>query len=474
MRLGSKAADTITIEGDTVIGMDDVVEMTPLADADGAAWALAPDLIVTHAGTHADRCLLVGKDGRSRGLVPRARAEALGLPIERLPHRALLPGFVNAHSHVFQRLLRGRIGYGSAGADHDSFWTWRDRMYAEAATLTPDSLYAVATDCYHEMLGAGYTAVGEFHYVHHAPDGAPYDDPLAMSRAVMAAASESGIRLALLPAAYQRAGFDGRSHPLQRRFYFPNADGYLRLVDDLRSALRDPRQTVGVAPHSVRAVSEEWLAPIARYAREQGLVLHVHASEQVAEVEDARRQRGRTPIGILAGQGVLGRRTTLVHATHATEEDCRLIEESGTRVCVCPTTEGDLGDGIAPYASFVAHGIPLAIGSDSQARIDPLEELRWAEWSARMRYGRRRVLTTGPKSPGALLLEAGTRGGAVSLGLDAGTLDPGQWADLVAVDLDHPSLRGAALDDLRDTLIFGAGREVVTDTWVGGRRIARI
>jgi len=453
--------------------MDDVVEMGLAADGDGAAWALAPDVIVTPADTYVDRCLLVGEDGRSRGLVPRAQAEVLGVLIERLPRRALLPGFVNAHSHVFQRLLRGRTQHGSADAGHDSFWTWRDRMYAEAAALTPDSLYAVATDCYREMLGAGYTAVGEFHYVHHAPDGTPYDDPLAMSRAVMAAASESGIRLVLLPVAYQRAGFDQPPHALQRRFYFPDADGYLRLVDDLRSALRDPRQSVGVAPHSVRAVSEEWLAPIARYAHEQELVIHVHASEQAAEVEDARRHRGRTPIEILAGQGVLGRVTTLVHATHATEEDCRLIVASGTRVCVCPTTEGDLGDGIAPYASFVAHGIPLAIGSDSQARIDPLEELRWAEWSARLRYGRRRVLTRGPESPGALLMEAGTRGGAASLGLDAGGLAPGQWADLVAVDLDHPSLRGAAPDDLRDTLIFGAGREVVTDTWVGGQRIVR-
>ncbi len=441
--------------------------------ADGA-WALAPDLIVTPTDTDADRCLLVGSDGRIRGLVLCAQAERRGVPVERLSRRALLPGFVNAHSHVFQRLLRGRTGHGSAGAGHDSFWTWRERMYAEAAALTPDSLYAVATDCYREMLGAGYTAVGEFHYVHHAPDGAPYDDPLAMSRAVMAAASDSGIRLVLLPVAYGRAGFDGLSHPLQRRFYSPDADRYLRLVDDLRSAVRDPHQSIGVAPHSVRAVSEEWLAPIARYAQERGLVIHVHASEQAAEVQDARRHRGRTPIEILAGQGVLGRGATLVHATHATEEDCRLIAQSGTRVCVCPTTEGDLGDGIAPYASFVTRGISLAIGSDSQARIDPLEELRWAEWSARMRYGRRRVLTPGPESPGVLLLEAGTRGGAASLGLDVGALELGQWADLVAVDLDHPSLRGAAPHDLRDTLIFGAGREVVTDTWVGGRRIARI
>jgi len=434
-----------------------------------AARALAPDLIVMPAATRADTLLLIDADGRCLGLVARADVAGYDLPIEPLPRRALLPGFVNAHSHVFQRRLRGRTLEG--GAPRDSFWTWRERMYAEAATLTPENLYDIARACYAEMARAGYTAVGEFHYVHHAPGGRPYDDPRAMSHAIIAAASDVGIRLALLPVAYARGGFDRPADPLQERFLFPTADAYLAFVDDLRASLRDPRHTLGVAPHSVRAVPEEWLAPIARYARDHGLALHIHASEQMAEVEETRRRHGCTPIGLLARHGVLGPATTLIHATHATADDCDLIAATGTRVCVCPTTEGDLGDGIAPYDLFVARGVPLAIGSDGQTRIDPFEELRWAEFSARMRYQRRRVLTPDAASPGATLLETGTAGGARSLGVAAGSLEQEAWADVIAVDLDHPALRGTDPADLRDTLIFGAGADVIAEVWVGGSRV---
>jgi len=449
--------------------MTDAHELNEPAGPDRRALrALAPNLIVTPSEVHTDALLLIDGDGRSGGIVSRASADP-ALAVEPLPRRALLPGFVNAHSHIFQRLLRGRTHHGSGA--RDSFWTWRERMYAEAGGLTPESLYAVARSCYGEMLRAGYTTVGEFHYVHHAPGGRPYDDPLAMARALVAAASDAGIRLALLPVAYARGGFDRPVEPGQRRFLFDTVDAYLDFVDSARSILRDPRHTLGVAPHSVRAVPVEWLAPIARYARDHGLVTHVHASEQGAEVDETQRRYGCTPIELLARHDLLGQATTLVHATHATAEDCALIAATGTRVCVCPTTEGDLGDGIAPYELFVEHGIPLSIGSDGQTRIDPLEELRWAEFSARMRYGRRRVLALGDASPGTLLLAAGTLGGAESLGVAAGSLERGRWADAVAVDLDHPSLRGATPAGLRDTLIFGAGSEVIAGVWVGGARI---
>jgi formimidoylglutamate deiminase len=447
------------------------------------ARILAPDCVVTPAQTLVGWCVLAGADGRCRGIVPRAEAMAYGLEVEELPRRALLPGFVNAHSHVFQRRLRGRTHHGDAGVGgggdpRDTFWTWRAQMYAEAAALDPELLYTTARECYAEMAGAGYTTVGEFHYVHNAPDGTPYDDPLAMSRAIVAAASETGIRLVLLPVAYTRGGFDRGLRTAQRRFAFGHVEAYLRFVDDVRAMCGAAGHHVGVAPHSVRAVPEDWLRPIAEYATTRGLALHVHASEQAVEVRDTLERYGCTPIGLLARAGALGPRTTVVHGTHATEGDCRVLAAAGAAVCVCPTTEGDLGDGIAPYASFVAHGLQLAIGSDGQTRIDPFEELRWAEFSARMRYQRRSVLARGAGTGGArlasageTLLAAGTAGGARSLGLEVGTLGDGCWADLVAVDLEHPSVKGTPPAALRDALIFGAGAGVVTDVWVAGRRI---
>ena len=431
--------------------------------------ALQPDLLIFPDGAREGLCVAIGPDGRLAGLIPAHEAAHAGIVVERLAGRALLPGFVNVHSHVFQRRLRGRTHRGMA--KRDSFWTWREAMYCEAHTLTPESLYRTAHACYREMLEAGYTAVGEFHYLHHQPGGTPYDDPLALSRAVIAAAADAGIRLLLLPVAYNRAGFDRPAEPLQRRFCFPEVDAYLEHVDRLRAEIDDPRQAIGMAPHSVRAVPEHWLGPIAAYAQRHALPLHTHVAEQVGELEEVARYLGCTPIELLARHNVLGPSTTLVHATHATEGDCALIGAAGAAVCVCPSTEGDLGDGIAPYAAFVEHGIRLAIGSDGQTRIDPLEELRWLEFSARMRYQRRRILATGLESPGGALLQAGTLNGARSLAIDAGSLEPGGWADLVAVDLAHPSLIGADPLDLTDTLIFGAGAAVVREVWVAGRRV---
>jgi len=433
--------------------------------------ALHPDLVVFPHGAQADLCIAIGPDGRMAGLIPAGEAPRAGLPVERLPGWALLSGFVNAHSHVFQRTLRGRTHRGTAA--RDSFWTWREAMYRAAHAVTPETLYKTALGCYREMLGAGYTSVGEFHYLHHQPDGTPYHDPLTLSRAIVAAAADAGIRLVLLPVAYNRAGFDRPAEPLQRRFCFPTVDAYLEHVDRLRATFDDPRHSVGVAPHSVRAVPQQWLDPIAEYAQRHALPLHIHVAEQVGELEEVGRYRGCTPIELLSRHNVLATTTTLVHATHATEGDCALLAAAGARVCVCPTTEGDLGDGIAPYAAFVEHGIPLAIGSDGQTRIDPLEELRWLEFSARMRYQRRRILATGTESPGCALLLAGTLNGARSLAVNAGSFEPGSWADLVAVDLAHPSLEGTDAADLTDTLIFGAGAEVVRDVWVAGKRVAR-
>ncbi len=308
-----------------------------------------------------------------------------------------LPGFVNAHSHTFQRALRG-----SSGGD---FWAWREAMLAEAARQTPRSVRIGYARTYRHMLASGYTAVGEFHYL-----GLP--EALAAAEA----ARQAGIDLVLLHVAYGRGGID--------RFRQPSVAAYLNEVEALASA----GIPVGLAPHSVRACPASWLREIGRYGERQGLLLHVHADEQPREIEHCLAEHGRRPIELLADTGCLSPRTTVVHATHATDGELDLIAQTGARVCLCPTTEADLGDGFAPVGRLLERGIPLCIGSDSNVRIDPLEELRQLEGIARRAAGRRQVL------PVEELLRIGAAHGAAALGL-------AQWAD-VEVDLHHPDLRG--------------------------------
>lgn len=424
---------------------------------------LAPDYIYTPAGLQSGMLVTIADDGSIGAIVPCAVDALITDP---LPGVALLPGFVNAHSHVFQRALRGHTH--RPLSKQDTFWTWRRAMYAEAAQLTPDLLYTGALRAYREMLAAGYTTVGEFHYVHHQPDGSPYADPNAMSEAILEAGREAGIRVVLLMTAYAQSGFNQPPEKGQRRFCDASVEAYLERVE----ALRITGATVGVAPHSVRAVPEHWFRAIAEYSRVHSLPLHVHADEQLAEIEQTRAATGCAPIELLERFCALSEHTTVVHATHASASEIRLLAERCCSVCVCPTTEGDLGDGIAPYAELLAAGIPLTIGADSNTRLDPLEELRWAEYSARMRYQRRRVLVANElASPGSLLLTTGTAAGARALGLSTGEIAPGQPADLVAINLNHPSLVGWTNEDLLDTLFFGASAEVIVGTWVQGRRV---
>ncbi len=253
-----------------------------------------------------------------------------------------------------------------------------------------------------------------------------------------------------------------------RRFCDASVDAYLDRVE----ALRVNGVPIGVAPHSVRAVPREWFRAIANYSRTHQLPLHVHADEQTAEIEQCQAAYGCRPVELLERFEALGSRTTIIHATHASDTEIALLARYGCTVCVCPTTEGDLGDGIAPYAALLSARIPLAIGSDSNTRLDPIEELRWAEYSARMRYQRRRVLVAGElASPGPLLLTYGTRNGAAALGLETGTIAPGMLADFVAVDINHPSMVGWTEDDFLDVLFFGASSEVITQTWVQGNKV---
>ena len=327
-----------------------------------------------------------------------------------------LPGFVNAHSHAFQRALRGR----TEGGD---FWGWRDDMLELAASLTTDQVRKGYVQVYGEMLGAGYTVVGEFHYL-----------GLAEAHAAADAAAEAGIELVLLLAAYGRGGIE--------RFRQDSVAGYLLQLEELRAA----GVRVGVAPHSVRACPRDWLEELGRYAAAEGLPLHVHADEQAREIEECVAEHGLRPLELLAETGCLGPSTTVVHATHADAHELDLLADAGARVCVCPTTEANLGDGFAPVQELCERGVGICIGSDSNVRIDPLEELRELEGIARRRAGRRNVVSV------SSLLCFGADEGAAALGLE-------RWPD-VEVDLEHPSLAGVEREDVHAALIFGSSAEV--------------
>ncbi|WP_220194993.1 formimidoylglutamate deiminase [Ktedonospora formicarum] len=427
---------------------------------------LAPAYVYTQGGLEKDRLIAIGDDGRIVMMGDARQHEQIteGEQIEYLPKTLLLPGFVNAHSHVFQRELRGHTH--RPLSRQDTFWTWRRAMYAQAQSLTPELLYESAYHTYREMLAAGYTSVGEFHYVHHQLDGTPYERPNAMAEAILQAGQDAGIRVVMLLSAYARGGFQQPAEEGQRRFCDGSVELYLARVE----ALRQAGFAVGLAPHSVRAVPGDWFRALAAYSREHGLPLHVHADEQMAEIEQCQSVHGCRPIELLERYDALYSGTTIIHATHANEYELSLLDQYGCTVCVCPTTEGDLGDGIAPYQELAARNIPLAIGADSNTRLDPFEELRWAEYSARMRYQRRRILVAGElDAPGPLLLTTGTRGGAQALGIATGEIAPDQFADFVEIDLEHPQVRGWSDEDLLDTLFFGVSSTVIARTWVGGR-----
>ena len=362
-----------------------------------------------------------------------------------------VPAMVNAHSHAFQRDLRGVAE--RPGSPDDDFWSWRTEMFRLAGALDPDSMRDVAARVYAEMAAAGYGAVGEFHYVHHRPDGTPYDDPNAMAVAVAEAAVDAGLRIALLPAAYHRNGWDGGDRPLepgQRRFGDPDVETFLARVDALRgwAAGRDGVD-VGIAAHSVRAVPAAWLEAIGAYAREHDLVAHVHAHEQRRELVECDAEHGCTPIELLARTGFLGERTSVVHGIHVTDADVDLLARAGAIVVSCPTTEGNLGDGFLPALRYRDAGVRLAIGSDSQVRVDPFEEARELETGARReRQTRHALLAASGDLWGELVAN-----GCAALGIAA--------AGTVAVDLDHPDLRGVADQDLALALATCASAGVV-------------
>jgi formimidoylglutamate deiminase len=408
---------------------------------------LVPDLLLDARGARGGTGVTV-EDGRVIEVGPASGGE-------RLPNRALAPGFANAHSHAFQRRLRGRVERADPSHPHDDFWTWRERMYALAESLDPTSIREISERCYREMLSAGYTSVAEFHYVHHRPDGEPYDDPNALARAVAEAAEDAGIRLLLLPVAYARGGIP--------RFRDAEVNEFLERVEALRGWLEGrPLLEVGVAAHSVRAVPRGWLEEIGECAHRNDLPLHVHADEQPREIEECQKEHGMRPVELLAATGFLAPRTTVVHATHADERELGLLAQHGSSICACPTTEGNLGDGFLPAERILKLDIRLSVGSDSHVRLDPFEELREVETGARRLAGRRNVLIPpGEDSPTPWLLRAGWQSEG---------LEPGDPADFIEIDLEHPAVADVENRDLPSALVFGAGSGVVAASWVAGRR----
>ena len=395
--------------------------------------------------------LLEAVDGRFTAVTPGSPRGAL----ERLPG-VVLPGLANAHSHAFHRALRGRTHAGGG-----TFWTWREGMYAVAAQLDPDSYLALARATYAEMALAGITCVGEFHYLHHGPGGETYDDPNAMGEALREAARDAGIRLTLLDTCYLAGGLGPGGHtPLdmrQLRFGDTTAERWAERLLALRPSTG---MRVGAAIHSVRAVPRAGIGVVAKAA--EGMPLHVHLSEQPAENEACQRFYGTTPTGLLQAEGALGPRTTAVHATHLTPDDIAVLGGTGTTCCFCPTTERDLADGIGPARALLDAGAPLSLGSDQHAVIDLLEEARAMEMHERLVS-----LQRGRFRPAELL---GAATAHMSLGWsDAGRLEAGARADLVAVRLDSPRTVGsdpaqvvltATASDV-DTVVVD-GREVVT------------
>ncbi len=364
-----------------------------------------------------------------------------------MPAALALPGFANVHSHAFQRLLRGGVQRRDPARD-DTFWTWRERMYALAGSLDLAGIEAAARLTFVEGLEAGYTAVGEFHYLHHGPDGAPWPgDPVAAARAVIRAARQAGVRLTLLWTVYARGGFDAPLSGAQARFASRAVDDVWRALDVLATEADGRRVRLGLALHSVRAVPEAWLGPLAAGARARGLPLHAHVSEQPAEVAACRAATGLSPVGLLAREGVLGPDFTAVHATWLDDEDVARLAASGSLVGLCPTTEGDLGDGVPRTADLHAAGVRLAIGSDSHAVIDPFSELRLAELQARAATLTRCVLVDAQGRVAPVLQRIGHDHGYSSLGLPSD-------GDRVTLRADARALQGCP-DPLAAALTAG-------------------
>ena len=385
-----------------------------------------------------------------------------------------LPGLCNVHSHAFQRGMAGLAetrGTAATGEGADSFWTWREVMYRFLDRLGPDEVEAVAALAYMEMLEAGFTRVGEFHYLHHAPDGAPYAAPAEMAGRIAAAAAATAIGLTLLPVFYAHGGFGGAAPSGAQRRFINTLDTYARLVEDSRAAVAPLGDAVvGVAPHSLRAATPAEITRVRSLAA--GAPVHIHIAEQAREVAECRALNGAPPVAWLYDQVAVDATWCLVHATHVSARERSAIVASGAVAGLCPITEADLGDGLFPAGPFMAEGGAIAVGSDSNVRIDAAGELRLLEYGQRL-TGRARNVLASPARPstGGRLFEAALAGGARALGVAAPGLRPGASLDLVSLDAGHPSLAGRRGDALLDGWVFAVAAGAVDGVWRGGRKV---
>ncbi|MFQ5690830.1 MAG: formimidoylglutamate deiminase [Gemmatimonadota bacterium] len=426
--------------------------------------------ILGPAGLESDRTLVVSDDGVIEAIVP-SRAEGPGGRAPSCAGFLALPGLPNAHSHAFQRAL---AGFGEAARGEDSFWGWREAMYRLANALSPEDAYAVARHAYAEMLRGGFTSVAEFHYLHHRADGGRGPE---MARAVIEAAESVGLPLVLLPTLYQRGGFGEGPKPEQRRFVHERVDDFLELMATFRPAGsragREGGFRLGVAIHSLRAVPPEALPPFLKAARSllgEQVPVHIHVSEQRAEVDACRAAYGLTPIRLLSESVNLDARWSLVHATHASRAELDRVREAGSTVVLCPLTEAYLGDGLFPADEYARAGGRIAVGSDANVRIDAVGELRWLEFSQRLRTERRARLAT-PEGVGGPLWRRAAEGGAAALAEPIGAIAPGRRADLVVLDEQADTWLGQGPETVMDAWLVGGGREDIAAVYAGGRRV---
>lgn len=418
---------------------------------------LQADLTWIDGAFVADSTVTIGTDGRIESV-----GRAAGGSVRRLQGIALLPGFVNTHSHAFQRGLRGSGERFPTGAG--SFWSWREAMYALVSTVDRRLLGELCRRAFAEMRNAGFTSVGEFHYLHHDAEG-----DFAFDDVVLEAAADVGIRLVLLQSYYAAGGLGRALEPGQRRFATLDLGAYWRQVDRLSQRLDHATQSLGVAAHSVRAVGLAEIKALHSEAARRGLPFHMHVEEQRREIEETVAAYGRTPMRLLCDELEEGGSLTAVHCTHTSPEDMARFLGRGGGVCVCPLTEANLGDGIPDLRAAHAAGGRLSLGTDSNARISAIEEMRWLEYGQRLRGELRGALAVPGGDVAVTILDAATSGGAAALGLAAGKIAPGRWADLAAVDLAAPPLAGIAPGGLLAAIVFGGGNAVIAGTFVGGK-----
>jgi len=387
----------------------------------------------------------------------------------------LLPGMPNVHSHAFQRAMAGLTE--RASGKKDNFWSWRETMYRFLSSIEPEDMEALAAQVYVEMLKAGYTTVGEFHYIHHHPGGQPYDDRALLSRQIIKAALETGIAITHMPVLYAYGGFDEAPPAEGQKRFINTVPELMKIVEALQGEYRNtPQVTIGFAHHSLRAVSPEMLREGTQAVRKliPDAPIHIHAAEQFGEVEGCLAWSGKRPVEWLLENGNVDDKWTFVHCTHMTDEEIKALAKSGIVAGLCPTTEANLGDGIFPLVDFLQAGGSFAIGSDSHVSVSVVEELRWLEYVQRL-VRRERTLIKQPENPsvGAVLFEKSLHGGARSMGRKAGKIEIGHRADFMVLNPDLPFMTGKIRDHILDAAIFASNENPVRDVMAGGRWVVR-